>query len=64
MEGMNKTMEEKKDYIISIRINESLKDALIKHANKERRSLSQYIYLLLENKMLDEGEIIQAIYIK
>ena len=64
MEGMNKIMEEKKDMIISIRINESLKDALIKHANKERRSLSQYIYLLLESAMLDRGEIIKALYMK
>lgn len=55
---------EKKDLIVSIRINESMKDALIKNANKERRSLSQYIYLLLEDAMMDRGEIIKALYMK
>ena len=57
-------MEEKKDYTISVRITESMYKALVKHAQEEKRYLSQYIYLILENECLQRGDITQPLFIK
>lgn len=54
---------DKKEYIISIRIDETMKEAIIKHANNERRSLSQYIYLLIEDALLNKGELLKPKFI-
>lgn len=54
----------KKDFIISIRVDELMKSHIEKHAKNARRSVSDYLYLLLEREMLNNGEVVPCVLMK
>lgn len=49
---------EKKTETITIRIDAEMKSKLEEVAARDRRTLSQYVYLLIEGNLLDNGCII------
>lgn len=55
-------MSNKKDSIVSVRMCEEVKNLLEKYANKEKRSTSQFVYFLIEEFLLNNGECIPAYF--
>lgn len=63
MKGSKKMMnQEKKTNYINIRIDDTLKNLLEEKAAAENRSLSNYIYLLLNREMMNQGETVRAVF--
>ena len=50
---------DKKNNVIHLRIDDTLKSILEKHAEQEQRSLTNYIYKVLYNAMLNDGELLK-----
>ena len=41
----------KRDFIVSIRLDATMKKHIEEHAKRERRTISDYLYLLLEKEI-------------
>ena len=55
-------MSNKKDCVISVRMCEEVKSLLEKYAKKEKRTTSQFVYFLIEDFLLNNGECIPAYF--
>ena len=53
----------KRDFIVSIRLDATMKKHIEEHAKRERRTVSDYLYLLLENEMLNSGEVVPCVFL-
>ena len=50
---------DKKNNVIHLRIDDTLKAILEKHADQEQRTLTNYIYKVLYDAMLNDGELLK-----
>ena len=53
---------DKKNNVIHLRIDDTLKATLERHAEQERRPLTNYIYSLLANAMTEKGELVKPVF--
>ena len=53
---------EKKTDILSIRIDEQLKKVLELYAAQDRRTVSQFVYLLIEKELLNRGAVLPVAF--
>lgn len=54
---------EKKTETITIRIDAEMKKLLEKVASQDRRKLSQYVYILIENDLMAKGYAVPCVYV-
>ena len=54
---------EKKTETITIRIDAEMKQLLEKVASQDRRKLSQYVYILIENDLMEKGYAVPCVYV-
>lgn len=50
---------DKKNNVIHLRIDDNLKELLERNAEREQRTLTNYIYKVLYDKMLNDGELLK-----
>lgn len=53
---------EKKNNVIHLRIDDNLKQLLERNAQQERRTLTNYIYMILADAMTEKGELVKPVF--
>ena len=53
---------DKKNNVIHLRIDDNLKELLERNAEQERRPLTNYIYMILADAMIEKGELVKPVF--